>query len=341
MSWLLLPISKFRDFEPGWGFLHNALGRTPLLDPLFVQPLIDIFSKGNERLALYGDVERPLAVAILSKRNAFSWQTFQPANAPLGAWMKQREAQLEGLLRQLTRSLPRPTLVIGLSQLDPDIFPRPAHAKHLGTLNYIRTARIKFHGTYDAYWSARGKNLRHNMKRQRNWLARVKIRTRLDVARKPDKMGVAVSDYARLESAGWKGVAASAVRAEEAQGQFYTTMLQGFARQNEALVYRYFFDDELVASDICLLRDKILIILKTAHDESKKGISPAHLMRHEIIQDAFQSGEISQIEFYGPARDWHLKWTDDVRTMYHVNYYRSGFISRLHAQTNPTGGSRD
>jgi hypothetical protein len=28
--------------------------------------------------------------------------------------------------------------------------------------------------------------------------------------------------------------------------------------------------------------------------------------------------------------EWHLRWTDEVRTMYHVNYYRWPGLRRLH-----------
>ena len=87
------------------------------------------------------------------------------------------------------------------------------------------------------------------------------------------------------------------------------------------------------AIDRLNLRDKTLIILKTTHDENQKGTSPAHLMRHDVIEDAFNTGEIERIEFYGPAQDWHLRWTDDVRVIYHLNYYRSPLVSHLHRLT--------
>jgi hypothetical protein len=30
--------------------------------------------------------------------------------------------------------------------------------------------------------------------------------------------------------------------------------------------------------------------------------------------------------------EWHLRWTDEVRTMYHVNHYRWPVLRRLHAK---------
>ena len=330
MSWRLMPISKFGEMEASWRQLHRTLGRTPLLDPLFVKPLIEEFGSGEEILALRGPPDRPTAMTILCKKNRFAWQTFQSANAPLGVWMNHFEVGLERVTEELVRALPGPALILGLSQRDPDLAPRPAHSKRLGTGDYIRTARINIEGMYEAYWSARSKNLKHNMKRQRNRLDREGKTIRLEEIRSPEAMRAAVADYARLESLGWKEAAGSAVHLDNPQGNFYVKILEGFGLNSEAIVYRYFYNDRLVATDLCLTRDKVLLILKTTHDESQKGTSPAHLMRHEVIQNAFRTRAISRIEFYGPVQDWHLRWTEDVRTLYHVNYYRSALLPYLH-----------
>ena len=325
-----MTISKFGEMEVSWRQLHRALGGTPLLDPLFVRPLIEEFGSGEETLAIHGPPDTPTAMTILCKKNRFAWQTFQPVNAPLGVWMNRPEVGLERVSEELLRTLSVPALILGLSQRDPDLTPRPSRSKRLRTRDYIRTARINIEGVYEAYWSARSKNLKHNMRRQLNRLDREGKTPRLEEIRSPEAMRAAVADYARLESAGWKEEAGSAVHLENPQGNFYTKILEGFGRNGEAIVYRYFYDDRLVATDLCLTRDKVLIILKTTHDESQKGTSPAHLMRHEVIQNAFRTRAIGRIEFYGPVHDWHLRWTEDVRTLYHVNYYRSALLPHLH-----------
>jgi hypothetical protein len=37
--------------------------------------------------------------------------------------------------------------------------------------------------------------------------------------------------------------------------------------------------------------------------------------------------------------DWHLRWTSDVRTLYHVNAYRWPWVKRMH--TTRPGRQRD
>ena len=330
MSWRFLPISRFAQVASAWRRLHRKFDEAPLLDPLFITPLIEEFATGRELVVHFEAPSSPGAIGILSRKGPLTWQTFQPANAPLGLWMIDPEIEIYPLMGSLLSALPGAVMLVGLSQVDPDHLARPEPSKRLATFDYIHTARIEIAGSYESYWAARGKNLRHNMKRQRNRIAREGRTTRLEMLRDPPQMRTAVADYARLESSGWKEAAASAVHPDNAQGRFYTKILSNFAEGGEAVVYRFFYDDQLVASDLCLLRGKVLTILKTTHDESQKGTSPAHLMRHEVIKNAFRTGEIERIEFYGPAQDWHLRWTDDVRTMYHLNYYRSAPILRLH-----------
>lgn len=45
------------------------------------------------------------------------------------------------------------------------------------------------------------------------------------------------------------------------------------------------------------------------------------LMRQEMFQLIFEDKGIRRIEFYGKVMDWHTKWSDDFRVMYHINYY--------------------
>jgi hypothetical protein len=143
-------------------------------------------------------------------------------------------------------------------------------------------------------------------------------------------MAQAVHDYSVLECASWKGQINSAVRMDEPQGRFYLKLMTSFAEIGEGLVYRYFFGDRLVASDLCLLRNRTLIILKTACDETIQGLSTAHLMRIDAFEHLFDKEGVQKIEFFGPLKEWHTRLTGDARQMYHINYYRWQVLKFLH-----------
>ena len=132
----------------------------------------------------------------------------------------------------------------------------------------------------------------------------------------------AVHEYGLLESTGWKAEEGSAVAANNIQGRFYREMLEDFCSRGEAVIYRLRLNGKTVASDLCLERNRTLFILKTAYDESVQGLSLGLLLHQEIFHSIFDAGNLRVIEFYGSVRDWHTKWTSDVRTMYHINFYR-------------------
>ena len=175
--------------------------------------------------------------------------------------------------------------------------------------------------------AARGKNLRHNMKRQRARLEKEGVKTRLEVLTAREDMEQAVTDYGLLESAGWKAAGNTAIAAGNVQGRFYRSMLEAFAAQGKARVYQYRFNERIVAMDLCIVGGGALIILKTTYDEAYKAVSPAFLMREQAFRQLFEKKEVDRIEFYGKVMEWHTRWTDEVRTMYHVNRYRWPAIS--------------
>jgi hypothetical protein len=131
-----------------------------------------------------------------------------------------------------------------------------------------------------------------------------------------------VDEYGVLESSGWKGSEGTALNPQNSQGRFYRELFEYLAARGEATVFRCFFGDRLVASDLCVHRNGVFIILKTAFDESEKGLSPSLLMKEQMFETLFGDGRTRRIEFYGRVMEWHRRWSEDIRTMYHVNFFR-------------------
>ncbi len=96
--------------------------------------------------------------------------------------------------------------------------------------------------------------------------------------------------YGALESAGWKAQQGTAIHPDNAQGCFYTAILEKACTQNEGLVYEYAFNDKSVAVNLCVQRGETLIILKTTYDETIKTFSPAFLLLQEALEHAFCGG---------------------------------------------------
>lgn len=330
MNWNFYPIEQLERLAPSWDAINDAAAGLPFLQSHFLLPLCATFGNRELKIALCENTDGPLAMAILRLRAPHQWQTFQPSQWPVGAWIQRPDVQIQPLLASLLKALPGFALSLGITQQDPDFLTRPVDSDCLATLDYIRTARITVHGSFEQYWEARGKNLKHNMKRQRSKLEKDGIKTSLEIVTGADDIVQAIVDYGQLESAGWKARGGTAIHPENAQGQFYRTMLENFCRQGRGRVYRYRFNDRIVAVDLCIEANASLIILKTTHDESIKTCSPALLMRQEAFSKLFDEQRIKRIEFYGKLMEWHTRWSDEVRTMYHVNYYRWPLLHSVH-----------
>jgi hypothetical protein len=52
-------------------------------------------------------------------------------------------------------------------------------------------------------------------------------------------------------------------------------------------------------------------------------------MRQDAFREVFDDGRLRRIEFYGRMMEWHTRWTEHSRTLYHVNLYRWAIISRV------------
>jgi CelD/BcsL family acetyltransferase involved in cellulose biosynthesis len=332
MIWTFLPAAQLAAFAKQWQRLHAESAASPMLDWDFVGPLLAEFGAGDELLARCERDGRVVAMAIVAPGGRGAWGTFQPAQAPIGPWLQGPGEALEPLLGTLLRALPGLPLVFGLTQMDPLLMPRPADAGCVRTLDYIATAHVVVAGSFEEYWSARGKNLRGNLKKQRNRLERDGVGARLQVSRAAEDVAQAIADYGRLESSGWKAACGTAVHAGNAQGRYYRTMLEAFCRRGKGSIYRYWIGERLAAMDLCIEDGDTIIVLKTSYDESlPASLSPTQLMREEAMRRLFDEGGIRRVEFYGRVMDWHLRWTEQVRTMYHVNYYRWPGMRRLHA----------
>lgn len=340
MQWTLHPVSRLKSAARAWDALGAQSGAVPFLRSDFLLAALAEFGSGRELLGICGPEAEPVAMGLFVRTRPGTWETFQPAQLPLGALVVRRGPGVEPLLHALIRALPGCALSVAVTQQDPAIRERPQESSKLATLDYVDTARVRLQGAFDGFWSARGKNLRQNVRKQFAKLRQDGIEPRLETVTDTGLVAAAIEQYGRLESAGWKAQEGTAVGADNAQGRFYRRVFEAFCATGDARIYRYWFAERVVAMDLCLIEGPLLVVLKTAYDESLRSISPASLLRHDYFRELFDEGRIRHVEFYGKVMDWHLRWTDDVRTLYHVNGYRFAWVRRLHAAIRRRGPVR-
>jgi len=343
--WSIFPAARFEALATRWDEANSAAGDHPLLDSRFVGALVRRFGGARTRLAVAEGARAP-GLALLEPGRLGLWQTFQPSQAPLGLIVLGDRADVLAQTHRLVRALPGYALSLSVLQQDPDAsaFTGVEAGPTTEWLDYIRTARLIVRGPFEPYWRGRSRNLIHNLTRQRKRLAERGARLELSVERDPSRVADAIRDYGRLEGEGWKAGMGTAVTADNEQGRFYREVLEDFCARDQGAIYRLLLDGRSVAMDLCLERNGMLAILKTAYDESVAGLSLGLLLHQEVFAQAFAEGRLKVIEFYGRLREWHTKWTDEVRDMRHVTVYRHAWCPRalrLARRLRPGPGAAD
>jgi len=328
MNWSFHPaLDVFDQLRDRWDALNRAQKNHVLLDSGFVAALLKYFGSKDLLLGVNDDSRHP-AMAVMERKAPFVWETFQPFCAPLGLILYGAGKSGGEDLVSLMRSLPGYALQMGVLQQDPDCpgLSAPYDYDWIERLDYIQTARIPLEGTFEAYWESREGRLRKNNDRLRRRMAEKGLRLEFTVVRDPGGVAGAIGELGRLELKGWKAKEGTAVSMENAQGRFYQAVLEDFCARGEGVIYQLRIDGSVVATDICVMRGDMLVLLKTAYDEEMSVYSPAFLLREDIIRDLYAGGLIRNYEFYGPLMDYQLRWTRNVRTLYHLTCFRYRWV---------------
>jgi len=332
MSWELTKACEFAEHSTRWDQLNHDTYQSPILEARFVAPLITHFGNGSEWICTYKDNGKIVAMGIIKKKSFGNWSTFQPSQAPIGLWLCDSHYNLTKLLASLTSKIPGPCAIFSLLQQDCQLTPRADNESRITTLDYIQTAKIHTNIGYEAYNKSRSKNLRKNLRKQHNKLLEKSLETSLQVIRNADQVQLSIREYGELESGGWKSKTNTAIHPDNTQGKYYTQILKNFCESSDAIIYKYLIGDQLAAMDLCVCNNDTIVILKTTYNESLGEYSPALLMHNEVFQDIFENTSFQSIEFYGKVMDWHKKWSNDFRDIYHLNFYTLGVLKMIHSK---------
>lgn len=332
LHWQNLPASALTSTPTllsEWDRLNADRINVPFLASAVVSLALKIFGLGTERLLIARADGALVAMLIVVPSGMFQWRTFQPSQLPLGVWVSRKFIPVRDISRSLMRGPLGFCLGFSMTQIDPLMESRASDQYDTKNRDYIETGWIDIVGTFDDYWNERGKNLRQNMRKQRNKLTTDGINIHMRVLTSPEDMAGAVSRYGILESSGWKASMGTAIHPENPQGQFYIQLLEKAAEQGEAIVYEYFFNDQTVAINLCLQRLETLVILKTTYDESIKNFSPAFLLSQDVVEQSFKIGTIKRLEYYGRMMEWHTRWTENKRMLYQLTCYRWAWLKKI------------
>jgi CelD/BcsL family acetyltransferase involved in cellulose biosynthesis len=329
MDWKLVPAKQLAALAAQWDALQASTLPHAFLRSDFLLCLLDQFGQGSELLAYREEGGGWTAALLIQPQGKGRWNSFQPSQLPLGPVLLPKDEDIEASLQALLRALPGMALAVGLTQLDSLAHPGPFGGPRLRSQHYIDTAWVDVENGFEAYWEGRGKNLRQNTRKQLKKVEATGSTPRLELIDTPEPVARAIEQYGMLERSGWKAERGTAISVDDAQGRFYRQALESAAAAGRTRIYRYWFGDEVVAMDLCVHQDDCLVILKTAYQQAHQAVSPSTLMRAEQFKTLFDEGRFKRIEFFGRVMEWHTRWTENSRQLFHLTAYRWGWLKTL------------
>jgi hypothetical protein len=334
-KWLIE--TELKD-EGQWWASWDAINREsfeshPLLASRFIRLLCEYFTGGKLFYAQFEGADgSALIQAVLERSGSGQWKVFCPSQAGLGAIVFAKRSETRWLqLREMLAQLPGLSLAVTLPYQDA---PYSLVADATGGLVHKRllgTTMTVIADDFEAYWSARPKVMRDNLRRHMKRPAKDGLAVELRHVREPEQIAQAVERYADLESAGWKGKEGTALARGNAQCRFYTDLLTGFAATGDARVVELYIGERLAASRFLISGPGMYVVLKTTFDEAMRHFSPGHSQLNMLLAELIAETPGKPIEFYTKAtKDW-LQWATHTRPIESVTVYKNGMISWLAA----------
>ena len=309
------------EFAVPWDALLKRLGyANPMLRSDFVDSLLKHFGDGSEALFVFEGVSEPEAMVILKPRGLLVWTTFLPSQAQISPLLARELSAFQSIFT----CLPKTVGQIDLLSVDP-LFGGGGQSdfRLYSAVDHSLTMAVDLAGNFHSYCAGRSRKLINNIGRYKGRVTKSGMECRFICFNKSDEILAALERYCCLESAGWKGKGGTALVVGGEQHRFYKDLLNRFSFDGKALVYELWFDDDLVASRLCVMHENVLVALKTTFLESASALSPGRQLLFEVIKNQYENNNGGVIEFYTNATSDQLSWATGQRWIGHYTLYRN------------------
>jgi CelD/BcsL family acetyltransferase involved in cellulose biosynthesis len=307
--------------EAAWGQLR-ADTRGPTTQLAWLRAYVDAPPIGHRPLLVTVTDERGVAaVAALVRRDGRLGLLGEELGEPSGLRYRD-EAALDRLLAALL-ACRRPL----------DLQPLPADSPTAARLReLVGRRRLVRHTswpacpsiTLDPTWRT---PTQHLSARRRADQARARRRAealgavRAEILRPtPDEVAPLLAELVRIEGAGWKGEAGTALAADPWRQRFFGRYAAEAAADGTLRFARLRIGDETAAVQLAVVVDRSYWLLKIGYDERFRRASPGALLLEETIARAARDG-LRSYEFLGAVAAWTRVWTEQELELQRTRIY--------------------
>ncbi len=316
------------DLRPAWNALLEEAGVDhPFLSHVWVRTWWECFGAGHElHVLVVKDGERPIAIVPLMRSEGRFYGLRVHRLEIIGNVHTQRFDVISShrrpeAYRAIWRTLLRQKAlwdVLVLSHLpagSPTLKMLTSLAQGDGFLTGVwRSAEapyIPIEGGWDAYFNRLSPKLRANLRRRGKRLQQFGD-VRMEVVGFGQEVGGALEEGLRIEAAGWKGRAGTAIVADEATHRFYSLLARRAARRGWLRLHFLRVGGRRIAFDFSLFYSDKAYLLKPAYDPEFATCSPYSQLLVRILQDHFDRG-VKEFDFLGQEDVWKFNWAARTR----------------------------
>jgi CelD/BcsL family acetyltransferase involved in cellulose biosynthesis len=136
----------------------------------------------------------------------------------------------------------------------------------------------------------------------------------------PEEVAPLLAELVRIEGAGWKGAAGTALAGDPWRRGFFERYAAGSAADGTLRFARLRIGDEIAAVQLAVVVDRSYWLLKIGYDERFRRASPGALLLEETIARAARDG-LRSYEFLGAVAAWTRLWTDQELELQRIRTY--------------------
>jgi CelD/BcsL family acetyltransferase involved in cellulose biosynthesis len=151
----------------------------------------------------------------------------------------------------------------------------------------------------------------------------------------------AIEDVLRLEAAGWKGAAGTAIACDAELARFYMAIARIFSRRGGLSMAFLRSRGVRIAAQFALEDATTRYLMKVGYDPAFAHFGPGQLLVRETASDAARRG-LLRYDMLGQDTPWKTKWTSLVRPHVQVRIYAPSALGRarylVHEVARPLAG---
>lgn len=165
-------------------------------------------------------------------------------------------------------------------------------------------------GSWDEVHAGLSNNVRRNLRRTRKRAERDHGVQVVALSGREAADARHLDAFLRLEAAGWKGRAGTAVLCSPQQTAFYRALVQELADRDRLEWHQLLLGGQLAAVVLGVRSGRRLVMPKIAYAEEHASLGPGQMLVGEHLRHACERPDVDEVDFVSDAA-WHRPWASE------------------------------